>query len=117
MNERELPQPQTDRLHLFISSRMQELEDLRAHLHRELEKIGIDAFVYEVALGARPEDPETVSLLQVERSDGSISPKRTQDEIDPALLRPILLCPQLSTTPSTLPAPEALSEMSLLDLS
>jgi len=66
MNER---QPQTDRLHVFISSRMQELEDLRAHLQRELEKVSIDAFVYEVALGARPEDPETVSLLQVERTD------------------------------------------------
>jgi NACHT-associated inactive Restriction Endonuclease 1/Domain of unknown function (DUF4062)/Pentapeptide repeats (9 copies)/NACHT domain len=69
MNERELPQPQTDRLHVFISSRMQELEDLRAHLQRELEKVGIDAFVYEVALGARPDDPETVSLVQVERTD------------------------------------------------
>ena len=31
MNERDLLQPQTDRLHVFISSRMQELEDLRAH--------------------------------------------------------------------------------------
>jgi Domain of unknown function (DUF4062)/NACHT domain/Pentapeptide repeats (8 copies) len=69
MNERELLQPQTDRLHVFISSRMQELEDLRAHLQRELEKVSIDAFVYEVALGARPDDPETVSLLQVERTD------------------------------------------------
>lgn len=48
---------------------MQELEDLRAHLHRELEKLRIDAFVYEVQLGARPDDPETVSLLQVERTD------------------------------------------------
>lgn len=69
MNQRELLQPQTDRLHVFISSRMQELEDLRAHLHRELEKVSIDAFVYEVELGARPDDPETVSLLQVERTD------------------------------------------------
>jgi uncharacterized protein YjbI with pentapeptide repeats len=69
MNERELPQPQTDRLRVFISSRMQELEDLRAHLQRELEKVGIDAFVYEVALGALPDDPETLSLLQVERTD------------------------------------------------
>jgi len=69
MNERELLQPQTDKLGVFISSRMQELEDLRAHLHRELEKVSIDAFVYEVALGARPDDPETVSLLQIERTD------------------------------------------------
>ena len=69
MNERELLQPQTDQLHVFISSRMQELEDLRAHLRQELEKVSIDAFVYEVELGARPDDPETVSLLQVERTD------------------------------------------------
>ena len=69
MNERDLLQPQTDRLHVFISSRMQELEDLRAHLQRELFKISIDAFVYEVEPGARPDDPETVSLLQVERTD------------------------------------------------
>jgi Domain of unknown function (DUF4062)/Pentapeptide repeats (9 copies)/NACHT domain len=62
-------QPQTDRLRVFISSRMQELEDLRDHLHRELAKAGIDAFVYEVALGARPDDPERVSLLEVERTD------------------------------------------------
>lgn len=48
---------------------MQELEDLRAHLHQELGQVGIDAFVYEVELGARPDDPETISLLEVERTD------------------------------------------------
>lgn len=69
MNESELLQPQADQLRVFISSRMQELEDLRAHLRRELAKVSIDAFVYEVQLGARPDDPETVSLLQVERTD------------------------------------------------
>src|ERR1044072_4551892 len=69
MNERELLQPQTDRLYVFITARMQELEHLRAHLQRQLEKVSLDAFVYEVALGARPDDPETVSLLQVERTD------------------------------------------------
>ena len=51
-----------DRLRVFISSRMHELKDLRAILHRELEKLGIDAFVYEADFGARPDDPETVSL-------------------------------------------------------
>ena len=69
MNERELLQPQTDQLHVFISSRMHELEDLRAILHRELKNLRINAFVYEVELGARPDDPETVSLLEVERTD------------------------------------------------
>ncbi len=69
MNERELLQPQSDQLHVFISSRMQELEDLRAILHQKLQSLGIDAFVYEAELGARPEDPETLSLLEVERTD------------------------------------------------
>ena len=69
MKERELPQPQTDQLHVFISSRMQELEDLRAILRRELQRLSLKAFVYEAELGARPDDPETVSLLEVERTD------------------------------------------------
>ena len=54
MNEKELLQPQTDRLHIFISSRMQELEDLRTRLHRELEKVSIDPFVYEDLYSLRP---------------------------------------------------------------
>jgi len=69
MNEQELLQPQTEKLRVFISSRMQELEDLRAYLSRELKVRGIDAFVYELDLGARPDDPETVSLLEVEKTD------------------------------------------------
>jgi hypothetical protein len=69
MNEQELLQPQTAKLRVFISSRMQELEDLRAVLDRELKNLSIDAFVYEFNAGARPEDPETVSLLEVERTD------------------------------------------------
>ena len=69
MNEQELLQPQTEKLRVFISSRMQELEDLRAYLSRELKIRGIDAFVYELDLGARPDDPETVSLLEVEKTD------------------------------------------------
>ncbi|HKU77808.1 MAG TPA: DUF4062 domain-containing protein [Pyrinomonadaceae bacterium] len=69
MNEQELLRSQTDQLRVFISSRMQELEDLRAILHRELKILGIDAFVYEFDLGAHPDDPETVSLLEVERTD------------------------------------------------
>ena len=69
MKEREPAQTHPDRLHVFISSRMQELEDLRAILRRELENLGIDAFVYEVDQGAHPDDPEQVSLLEVERTD------------------------------------------------
>src|SRR6185503_7459746 len=66
---KKLTKPQPDRLRIFISSRMEELEDFRVILHRELKSLGIDAFVYEVALGARPDDPETVSLLEVEQTD------------------------------------------------
>src|SRR5579859_5598828 len=59
----------SDRLRVFISSRMQELKDVRAILRQKLEELGIDAFVYEVDLGAHPDDPEKVSLLEVERTD------------------------------------------------
>jgi hypothetical protein len=49
---------------------MKELEDLRAVLHQELQRLEIiDAFVYEVTLGANPSDPEKVSLLEVEQTD------------------------------------------------
>jgi hypothetical protein len=48
---------------------MQELRISVPSLHRELKNVKIDAFVYEVELGARPDDPETVSLLEVERTD------------------------------------------------
>src|SRR5215217_7896846 len=104
MNERELLQ--TDRLHVFISSRMQELEDLRAHLQRELEKVSIDAFVYEVALGARPDDPETVSLRQIERTDifvlviGDSHGEITEREYDRAreLNKPCLVYERLGRT-------------------
>jgi len=66
---KKLTKRQPDQLRIFISSRMQELEDLRVILHRELKRFGIDAFVYEVELGARPDDPETVTLLEIERAD------------------------------------------------
>ena len=69
MNEQELLQPQTDQLRVFISSRMKELVDLRASLYQELKKLNLNVFVYEVALGAHPDDPETVSLVEVERTD------------------------------------------------
>jgi hypothetical protein len=87
---------------------MQELEDLRAHLQRELEKVSIEAFVYEVSLGARPDDPETVSLVQVERTDifvlviGRSYGEITDREYDPAraLNKPCLVYERLgrSTT-------------------
>ncbi len=62
-------QAQSDRLHVFISSRMHEFQDLRPVVHERLQELGINAFVYEVDLDAHPDDPETVSLLEVERTD------------------------------------------------
>ena len=58
-----------DRLSVFISSRMAELTDLRAVIHRELLRLGIDAFVYEAVQGALPEDAESASLRMVSRCD------------------------------------------------
>jgi len=106
MKEKELIQPHTDRLHVFISSRMQELEDLRAIVYRELNNLRIDAFVYEVELGARPDDPETVSLLEVERTDifvlviGGSYGEITEREYDRAreLNKPCLVYERLGRT-------------------
>ena len=58
-----------DRLRVFISSRMTELTDLRAVVYRELQRLGIEAFVYEAVQGAVPDDPETASLREVSRCD------------------------------------------------
>jgi Domain of unknown function (DUF4062) len=69
MNGIELERTNADRIRVFISSRMHELEDLRAILRRELEALGNSAFVYESDQGAHPDDPEKVSLQEVERSD------------------------------------------------
>src|ERR1700741_1679955 len=106
MNEQELIQPQAGRLRVFISSRMQELQDLRAILHRELQNLRIDAFVYEVELGARPDDPETVSLLEIERTDilvlviGGSYGEITEREYDRAreLNKPCLVYERLGRT-------------------
>lgn len=59
----------SDFLRVFISSRMEGLTDLRAILDRELKKLSVDSFVFESDRGARPEDPETASLMEVAKSD------------------------------------------------
>ncbi len=58
-----------DQIRVFLSSRMAGLKDLRATLKRSLERQGLDVFVYEVDAGARPDDPESASLTEVERAD------------------------------------------------
>ena len=58
-----------DRLRVFISSRMTELADLRAIGRRELQRLGVKAFVYEADTGALPDDPETASLRELDRCD------------------------------------------------
>lgn len=95
-----------DRLRVFISSRMHELEDLRAILRRQLEMLGIGAFVYEADQGAHPNDPEQVSLHEVERTDifvlviGESYGEITEREYDRArdLSKPCLVYERLGTT-------------------
>ena len=95
-----------DGLHVFISSRMHELADLRAILHRELEKLRLRAFVYEVVQGAHPDDPEQVSLREVERTDifvlviGESYGEITEREYDRAreLNKPCLVYERLGRT-------------------
>jgi hypothetical protein len=60
---------ESDPLHVFISSRMHELLDLRAVLKSQLERIGLNAFVYEADKGALTDDPETASMKEVDRTD------------------------------------------------
>jgi hypothetical protein len=97
----------SDRLHVFISSRMRELVDLRAVLKKELDRIGLNAFVYEADTGAKPDDPETVSLLEVERTDifvlviGDTHGAITEREYDRAreLGKPCLIYERLGRIP------------------
>ena len=95
-----------NRIQVFISSRMSELKDLRAILHSELEAKGIDAFVYEAALGAHPNDPEQVSLSEVAQTDlfvlviGESHGEITEREYDRAreLNKPCLVYERLGRT-------------------
>src|SRR5262245_10194783 len=95
-----------DRISVFISSRMNELKDLRAILRVQLEAQGIDVFVYEAALGALPDDPEQVSLSEVARTDlfvlviGESHGEITEREYDRAreLNKPCLVYERLGRT-------------------
>ncbi len=58
-----------DRLRVFISSKMMELRDLRDMLNYALTERGIDAWVYEDAAGARPENIIETSLSEIEIAD------------------------------------------------
>jgi len=89
---------------------MSELKDLRAILRRELQALGIDAFVYEADLGAHPGDPEEVSLEEVARTDifvlviGESHGEITEREYDRAreLNKPCLVYERLGrTTPDS----------------
>src|SRR5262245_51613425 len=60
---------QRDRLCVFISSKMDELTDLRAIVQKELEKLQLAQFVYERVQRANPRSPEDVSLAAVARAD------------------------------------------------
>jgi hypothetical protein len=57
------------KLKIFISSRMQELRDLRSILQEALEKLGFNAFLYESQSGSRPDTVVEASLSEVEAAD------------------------------------------------
>src|SRR6266566_8077335 len=59
----------SDKLKVFISSKMLELRDVREVVARVLDDRGIHAWVYEADAGARPEDVVEASLNEVEASD------------------------------------------------
>lgn len=104
----EFQKPQVDQLRVFISSRMKEFQDLRRVVREKLKKLGIAAFVYEVDLGAHPDDPETVSLLEVEKADvfvlviGEAYGEITEREYDRAreLSKPCLVYERLGRSTS-----------------
>lgn len=54
---------------VFISSKMTELRDLREIVAHELDKRGINAWVYERDAGSRPDSVEETSLAEVEAAD------------------------------------------------
>jgi hypothetical protein len=87
---------------------MKEFQDLRRVVREKLKKLGIAAFVYEVDLGAHPDDPETVSLLEVEKADvfvlviGEAYGEITEREYDRAreLSKPCLVYERLGRSTS-----------------
>jgi predicted NACHT family NTPase len=61
--------PTTEKLRVFVSSKMAELRDVREIVSKALDERGIDAWVYENNAGARPENVQSTSLDEVELAD------------------------------------------------
>lgn len=59
----------SNKLKVFISSKMAELQDVREVVAKALEEKGIHAWVFESDAGARPEDVLETSLSEIEASD------------------------------------------------
>src|SRR5690242_19435592 len=59
----------SDKLKVFISSKMVELRDVREIVAKALDDKGIKAWVYEADAGARPEGIIETSLREVDISD------------------------------------------------
>lgn len=64
-----LPGNISDRLMVFVSSKMKEFTDARAEIERSLCYMHMDAFVYEHTAGARSQNITYVSLSEVEKAD------------------------------------------------
>ena len=61
--------PTSEKLKVFISSKMMELRDVREFVAKALDDRGIEAWVYEAHAGARPEGVVETSLDGVEAAD------------------------------------------------
>ena len=59
----------SDKLKVFISSKMVELRDVREIVASALDDKGINAWIYETEAGARPEGIIETSLREVDNSD------------------------------------------------
>src|SRR5579864_8570504 len=57
------------RLKIFLSSTMTELRDVRDIVERELERRGINAWIYENDVSAAPDTVVATSLRQVDEAD------------------------------------------------
>lgn len=58
-----------NRLKAFVSSGMEELSEERLAIKRALDELHVDAFIYEMDQGARPDSIRTSYLSEVEASD------------------------------------------------
>jgi hypothetical protein len=72
----------SNKLKVFISSKMAELREVREVVAHALDNKGIYAWLYESRAGARPEDVVETSLSEVEARVSKDEIARLQAEVD-----------------------------------